>query len=267
MSAPAASPKGNTSRMNQDFNQNRKRPRRYKGRPGATSQPNPAEPSDMETTVDESADVPPDIAQDIAEARMAEIAAMEAPAQDGSPAGNADAATATQNPPSNNQQGGQRPPRDANPNQQQQAAAQARREADQARREAENQRRQQEQARRDQERVRREDETRRRQQDQARREAEERARLPTDDLCKKAWDIYLAEVSEEGVELFPDNDARELARRSFRLAEIFLLEEIRARRPPPPPSREESKPAEGGGDSPQSTDAAPEPPTPAADPA
>ena len=59
-----------------------------------------------------------------------------------------------------------------------------------------------------------------------------------DDLCKKAWEVYLAEVSEEGVELFPDNDARELARRSFRLAEIFLLEELRARRPPPPPPRE-----------------------------
>ena len=67
--------------------------------------------------------------------------------------------------------------------------------------------------------------------------------------AKKAWDIYLAEVSEEGVELFPDNDARELARRSFRLAEIFLQEELRVRRPPPPPSREsrERPPQAGNG--------------------
>jgi hypothetical protein len=75
--------------------------------------------------------------------------------------------------------------------------------------------------------------------------------MPVDELCKKAWDIYLAEVSEEGVELFPDNDARELARRSFRLAEIFLQEELRARRPPSPPPareyREYREPRNGGG--------------------
>ena len=71
--------------------------------------------------------------------------------------------------------------------------------------------------------------------------------MPMDDLCKLARDIYLAEVSEEGVELFPDNDARELARRSFRLAEIFLIEELRARRPPPPPPREPRPPQGGNG--------------------
>ena len=225
-----------------------------------TSQPNPPEPSDMDTTVEETSEVPPDIAQDIAEARMAENAAAENQAQDANPAGNSEQNPANANP--QNQQGqnpqgqqNQRPPRDGNGNQQQQqAAAQARREAEQARREAENQRRQQEQARRDQERVRREEETRRRQQEQARREAEERAGLPKDDLCKKAWEVYLAEVSEEGVELFPDNDARELARRSFRLAEIFLLEELRVRRPPPPPApqreprepRDENKSGDNG---------------------
>jgi hypothetical protein len=46
-------------------------------------------------------------------------------------------------------------------------------------------------------------------------------------LAKNAWKIYLAEVSEEGVALIGDNDARELARRCFRLAEIFLEEEDR----------------------------------------
>jgi hypothetical protein len=126
---------------------------------------------------------------------------------------------------------------------------QQRREHDQQRREQEVQRRQQEQQRREQERLRREDENRRREHDRQRREAEDRARMPIDDLCRKAWDIYLAEVSEEGVELFPDNDARELARRSFRLAEIFLQEELRARRPPPPPPpvREPREPRESRG--------------------
>ena len=43
-------------------------------------------------------------------------------------------------------------------------------------------------------------------------------------LAKFAWKIYLAEVSEEGVALIHDNDAKELARRCFRLAEIFMDE-------------------------------------------
>ena len=43
-------------------------------------------------------------------------------------------------------------------------------------------------------------------------------------LTKAAWKIYLAEISEEGVSLVGDQDARELARRCFRLAEIFLDE-------------------------------------------
>jgi len=46
-------------------------------------------------------------------------------------------------------------------------------------------------------------------------------------VAKNAWKIYLAEVSEEGVALIGDNDARELARRCFRLSEIFLEEEDR----------------------------------------
>ncbi len=43
-------------------------------------------------------------------------------------------------------------------------------------------------------------------------------------VAKNAWKIFLAEVSEEGVALIGDNDARELARRCFRLSEIFLEE-------------------------------------------
>ena len=45
-----------------------------------------------------------------------------------------------------------------------------------------------------------------------------------DKVAKNAWKIYLAEVSEEGVALIGDSDARELARRCFRLSEIFLEE-------------------------------------------
>jgi hypothetical protein len=44
-------------------------------------------------------------------------------------------------------------------------------------------------------------------------------------VAKNAWKIFLAEVSEEGVALIGDNDARELARRCFRLSEIFIEEE------------------------------------------
>lgn len=46
-------------------------------------------------------------------------------------------------------------------------------------------------------------------------------------IAKNAWKIFLAEVSEEGVALIGDNDARELSRRCFRLSEIFLEEEDR----------------------------------------
>jgi hypothetical protein len=54
-----------------------------------------------------------------------------------------------------------------------------------------------------------------------------RRKLDPEKLAKNAWKIFLAEVSEEGVALIGDNDARELARRCFRLSEIFLEEENR----------------------------------------
>lgn len=47
------------------------------------------------------------------------------------------------------------------------------------------------------------------------------------EIAKKAWKIFLAEVSEEGVALISDNDARELSRRCFRLAELFIEEQSR----------------------------------------
>lgn len=54
-----------------------------------------------------------------------------------------------------------------------------------------------------------------------------RRKLDPEKVAKNAWKIFLAEVSEEGVALIADNDARELARRCFRLSEIFLEEEER----------------------------------------
>lgn len=54
-----------------------------------------------------------------------------------------------------------------------------------------------------------------------------KSRLDPEKLSKKAWKIFLAEVSEEGVALIGDNDARELSRRCFRLAELFLEEQQR----------------------------------------
>jgi len=54
-----------------------------------------------------------------------------------------------------------------------------------------------------------------------------RIRIDPELLAQRAWKIYLSEVSEEGVALVGDNDAKELARRCFRLAEIFLEEQAR----------------------------------------
>lgn len=59
------------------------------------------------------------------------------------------------------------------------------------------------------------------------RKQKTRLKVDPEKLANKAWKIFLAEVSEEGVALIADNDARELSRRCFRLAEIFLEEEQR----------------------------------------
>ncbi len=56
-----------------------------------------------------------------------------------------------------------------------------------------------------------------------------RAKIDPELLTKMAWKIYLAEVSEEGVALIGDNDAKDLSRRCFRLAEIFIEEQARRR--------------------------------------
>lgn len=54
-----------------------------------------------------------------------------------------------------------------------------------------------------------------------------RLKLDSEAVAKLAWKIYLAEVSEEGVALIGDSDAKELSRRCFRLAEIFMEEQAR----------------------------------------
>ncbi len=56
-----------------------------------------------------------------------------------------------------------------------------------------------------------------------------RARIEPEVLATRAWKIYLSEVSEEGVALIGDTDAKELARRCFRLAELFIEEQMRRR--------------------------------------
>ena len=56
-----------------------------------------------------------------------------------------------------------------------------------------------------------------------------RLKLDPESVAKLAWKIYLAEVSEEGVALIGDSDAKELSRRCFRLAEIFVEEQSRRR--------------------------------------
>ncbi len=56
-----------------------------------------------------------------------------------------------------------------------------------------------------------------------------RPKIDSEQLSKMAWKIYLAEVSEEGVALIGDGDARDLSRRCFRLAEIFIEEQMRRR--------------------------------------
>ena len=59
------------------------------------------------------------------------------------------------------------------------------------------------------------------------RQQASRVKVDPEILARKAWRIFLAEVSEEGVALIGDQDARELARRCFRLAELFIEEQSR----------------------------------------
>ena len=55
----------------------------------------------------------------------------------------------------------------------------------------------------------------------------QRPQLDAEQVEKRAWKIFLSEVSEEGLALINDQDAKEISRRAFRLAEIFLEEAAR----------------------------------------
>lgn len=67
------------------------------------------------------------------------------------------------------------------------------------------------------------------QQQPSQQQPSQRPKVDAEYLTKMAWKIYLAEVSEEGVALIGDNDAKDLSRRCFRLAEIFVEEQMRRR--------------------------------------
>lgn len=62
--------------------------------------------------------------------------------------------------------------------------------------------------------------------------------IDADELVRRAWKIFLGEVTEEGLALMDDRTASEASRRAFRVAELFLTEAARHRRPSTPPTPE-----------------------------
>lgn len=46
-------------------------------------------------------------------------------------------------------------------------------------------------------------------------------------IAKYAWQLYKGEIREEGGTLIDDRDAKKIAERAFRMAEIFLMEQAR----------------------------------------
>ena len=62
--------------------------------------------------------------------------------------------------------------------------------------------------------------------------------IDPEELVRRAWKIYLGEVTEEGLALMDDRTAAEASRRAFRVAELFLTEAARRRRPTAPPTPE-----------------------------
>ena len=93
------------------------------------------------------------------------------------------------------------------------------------------------------------------------------ARVDPDELVRRAWKIYLGEVTEEGLALMDDRTAQEASRRAFRVAEHFLVEAARHRRPaqqPQPqlqqPQQPQPKPAEPEAEAPETPAEEPESP-------
>jgi hypothetical protein len=54
--------------------------------------------------------------------------------------------------------------------------------------------------------------------------------VDVEELAKRAWKIYQADVSEEGIALIDNSTGRQLALRSFELARVFLEEKARQER-------------------------------------
>ena len=52
-----------------------------------------------------------------------------------------------------------------------------------------------------------------------------KVKIDTKTVAARAWKIFVGEVNEEGLALIADKDAREMARRSLRIAEIYTREE------------------------------------------
>lgn len=71
-----------------------------------------------------------------------------------------------------------------------------------------------------------------------------RVEVDPNDLAKRAWKIYQADIAEEGIALVNNSIGRELAQRSFELARIFLEEEARHRRGTPEKEPAEPSPSE-----------------------
>ena len=60
-----------------------------------------------------------------------------------------------------------------------------------------------------------------------------------EELVRRAWKIFLGEVTEEGLALMDDRTAAEASRRAFRVAELFLIEAARHRPAATAPAVEE----------------------------
>lgn len=65
-------------------------------------------------------------------------------------------------------------------------------------------------------------------------------KVDPDELNRRAWKIFLGEVTEEGLALMDDRTAAEASRRAFKVAEIFLLEAARHRPAPVAPVEPET---------------------------
>lgn len=74
--------------------------------------------------------------------------------------------------------------------------------------------------------------------------------VDADELSKRAWKIFQADVAEEGITLIDNSTGRNLALRSFELARVFLEEQARQLKLNNPPKDKEpkrSRSAAGGG--------------------